>query len=593
MKRVRGWSFFLLAVMLVTLFSGSGAYAAPARPSGLTAVPLGSSSIKLTWDVSGADYYRVYYGTSSSGLSLYASVGAASCVVQSLRCNTKYYFRVRAFSSGAASPFSVTVNARTAVGIAAPSYLGASAVSSSQIDLGWPAVPGADGYVLYRADSPSGPYSAFGITSYTHFSDTGLAGNTRRYYKVRAHNSAGEGYFSVKASARTFPPAVTGLRANALPTGGVRLNWSAASGASRYKVLCSTTATGTYVQVGETGSLSFTYSSLASDAGFYFKVRAGNSSGEGPDSDSVYIRTFPAVPAGLHAQPWTISKILLTWPSVEGAAKYAVYRAGSSSGQYVKIGETAAISYLSTGLKEGKRYYFRISAINAGGGESARSGKASSKTLSVTATPPKPDFKLINYTYNGIYLRAAFGHAVSPNYPGTMEPTFKFYYGTSKSGMKAGLHGVKTAADVFGGDAFTMNVLPGATMWYGFRAYFGNHSGPMQMFKIAALPGPTGLTAGPSGGAGVVEFGWNTIPEAARYDVYVSTAAPDTMRSWVDNKAALSAAHKLSYKGFAHDTLFYVTNIPNHSSLYYIVVPANASGVEGWFFNRVYFTFNY
>jgi hypothetical protein len=406
-------------------------------------------------------------------------------------------------------------------------------------------------------------------------------------------NSAGEGYFSARASATTFPPAATGLHATALPAGGVRLTWHAASGATRYRILRADSYSGSYFQVGDTSKLYFTHMAVASDSDNYYILSAYNSAGSSPGTDAVFVHTLPAVPTGLHAEPQTISKILLTWPSVAGAAKYSVYRAASAGGQYKKIGDTTGTSYTSTGLKDGTRYYFRISAVNAGGGESAKSGKVSCKTYSITGTPHKPDFKLINYTVVGTYYRAAFGHAVSAYYPSTMEPTFRFYYGTSKSSMKASLHGVKTAEAVFGGDTFTMNVLPGQAMWYGFRACFGNHSGPMQMFKIAALARPTGLTAGPAGGASVVEFGWNIISEASRYNVYVSMAEPDPLRSWADNKATLTAAHDLSYKGYTNDTLFYVTSVPNHSSLYYIVVPANASGVEGWSFNYIYYTFSY
>jgi len=593
MNRFNRWSFLLAVVILISMFSSTVANAAPAKPTGLTAVSLGSSLIQLTWVASGADYYRVYYGTNTSDMSLYGTVYISSCAAKSLKCNTRYFFKVRAFSSGASSPYSLTVNARTTVGIAAPSYLTATAVSSSQINLGWASVSGADGYVVYRAKSSSGPYSALFTTTNLQYSDIGLAGNTRRYYRVRALNSAGEGYFSPKAIARTYPPAVTGLHASALPSGGVGLKWNAASGAGWYKIYCSTAPAGIYYQLGETDKLSYTHSPMTSDTDFYLKVRAGNSSGEGPVSDFVFVRTLPAVPTGLHAGPKTISKIELTWSAVVGAAKYAVYRAASSGGQYKKIGEAAGNTYTSSGLKEDKRYYFRVSAINAGGGESAKSAKVSCKTYSITGTPHKPDFKLINYTWSGVYLRAAFGHSASAYYPNTMEPTFKFYYGTSKSSMKASLHGVKSAEAVFGGDHFTMNVLPGQAMWYGFRACFGNHPGPMQMFKIAALARPTGLTVGSAGGAGVVEFGWNIIPEAALYNVYVSTVAPDTLRSWQNNKATLTAAHKLSYKGNTNDTLYYITNVPNHSTLYYIVVPANFAGIEGWFFNSLMFTFNY
>ncbi|MFB9903766.1 chitinase [Allokutzneria oryzae] len=80
---------------------------------------------------------------------------------------------------------------------AVPSGLSATASSSSSISLAWSAVPGADGYSVYRDGAKVG--NATG-TSYT---DTGLQPSTTHTYAVAAYNGAGESARSATISATT------------------------------------------------------------------------------------------------------------------------------------------------------------------------------------------------------------------------------------------------------------------------------------------------------------------------------------------------------------------------------------------------------
>jgi fibronectin type 3 domain-containing protein len=80
------------------------------------------------------------------------------------------------------------------------------------------------------------------------------------------------------------------------------------------------------------------------------------------------------------------SSIKLTWTAVTGATKYAVYRYDFSAAKYVKIANAASTSYTNTGLQSGVKYYYKVSAINAGGG-SALSSPASAKTLIAVVNP--------------------------------------------------------------------------------------------------------------------------------------------------------------------------------------------------------------
>ncbi|WP_233531217.1 glycosyl hydrolase 53 family protein [Paenibacillus alkalitolerans] len=93
----------------------------------------------------------------------------------------------------------------------------------------------------------------------------------------------------------------------------------------------------------------------------------------------------PAAPEQLTAEPSGRAAIDLQWTQVEGATGYNVYRADSKNEEYVRVNESALTeaSFHDSRLNAGRVYYYRVSAVNAGG-ESERSG-----AVSVTTNPGK------------------------------------------------------------------------------------------------------------------------------------------------------------------------------------------------------------
>ncbi|MFF7161154.1 PA14 domain-containing protein [Streptomyces sp. NPDC008086] len=125
-------------------------------------------------------------------------------------------------------------------------------------------------------------------------------------------------------------------------------------------------------------------------AAYYYEVRAydkaGNeSAGTADQLVTTADRTAPAVPAA----PTTASEeegLRVGWSAVEGAASYRVYRASSTSGTYTRVGSTAQVSHLDTSAVEDTTYYYRVTALDAAGNESARSVAVSGKRRDIT--PP-------------------------------------------------------------------------------------------------------------------------------------------------------------------------------------------------------------
>ncbi|MFG2130841.1 fibronectin type III domain-containing protein [Streptomyces sp. NPDC048751] len=124
---------------------------------------------------------------------------------------------------------------------------------------------------------------------------------------------------------------------------------------------------------------------------YYYEVRAydkaGNESGGTADQLVTTVdRTPPATPAG----PTTTSEadgLRITWSGSTGAATYRVYRAASADGTYTRVGSTSRLSYLDTSAAGATTYYYRVTAVDAAGNESARSVAVSGTRRDLTPPP--------------------------------------------------------------------------------------------------------------------------------------------------------------------------------------------------------------
>jgi chitodextrinase len=172
----------------------SGDTAAPTVPSNLTASPVSSSQINLSWtastDNTAVTGYNIYRGGSLVGASVTNSYSDTL-----LTGNTSYTYTVAAYdaagnlsgqsASASATTFTVSVD-NTAPSV--PSNLTATSISAFQINLVWTASTdnvGVVGYKIYRAGTQ---IATSGTNSY---SDAGLAASTSYSYTVAAYDAAG------------------------------------------------------------------------------------------------------------------------------------------------------------------------------------------------------------------------------------------------------------------------------------------------------------------------------------------------------------------------------------------------------------------
>lgn len=185
-------------------------------------------------------------------------------------------------------------------------------------------------------------------------------------------------------TATSLPTTPIGVRAS-LASSQVALSWVPAVAAGSYSIQRATSATGTYVRVGQSLSASFTDASVAQGATYYYRVAALNVNGASPPSAVVSIvipSAAPVAPANLTAIAGTTS-VQLGWTdrsSNETGFGVEVSTTGKTWTQLGTVGINAT-GCTVTGLARRTRYYFRVRALGGGGLHSAYSNPVQARTL--------------------------------------------------------------------------------------------------------------------------------------------------------------------------------------------------------------------
>jgi fibronectin type 3 domain-containing protein len=268
---------------------------------------------------------------------------------------------------------------------------------NAQVSLSWAASTGATSYHVKRGAASGGPYTLLSSPTSTSFVDTGLSNGTKYFYVVSAVNSAGESANSAEVSATpsapvTAPAAPAGLVATA-GNAAVNLVWNTSSGAASYHVKRATVSGGPYTQIAAPTSATFADSGLTNGTKYFYVVSAVNSAGESANSAQASATpiapvTIPPVPSGLTATAGN-AQVSLTWSASNGATSYHVKRATVSGGPYTQISAPTSANFTDTGLTNGTKYFYVVSAVNSAG-ESANSGEASATPSAPVTVPSVP-----------------------------------------------------------------------------------------------------------------------------------------------------------------------------------------------------------
>ncbi len=168
----------------------------PPAPTGFTATS-GGNSIELSWDYrDGVSNYRIEQrlSTSSSWTVVTSTATGTSYNVSNLSLNTEYEFSVRAYGDGTTyeaewSPYSY--DSATTGGMEtppAPTGFTATAVSDTEVDLGWNYVSGISSYgIEQRLNSSSSWTTLTSTLTGASYRVSNLTADTEYQFRVRAY----------------------------------------------------------------------------------------------------------------------------------------------------------------------------------------------------------------------------------------------------------------------------------------------------------------------------------------------------------------------------------------------------------------------
>jgi len=353
----------------------------PAIPGGVTETP-GDTQVTLSWSAAaGAVSYNVMEATTSGAETILTNVTGTSVIdnIAAVDGVTNFYIIQASNATGVANSAEVQSEP-----IQTPTGLTAVANSTPQVVLSWSSATGATNYTVLRSTT-SGTETTLvtGVATAGYTDSTAVPGNTY-FYKVAGANSTGQGANSAEASAIMVPATPTGV-AQTPGDSQVALTWSAASGATSYNVLRSTTSGSGYSTITSVSSptTAYTDTGLTDGTTYYYVIQGVNATGNSANSSQVTSAPLAAV-TGLGATAGNNS-VALTWSAASGATSYTVKRSTTSGAETTLVTGVTAAAYTDSTALNGSTYYYIVQGVNATG-----TGGNSSEVNSTPTGPQAP-----------------------------------------------------------------------------------------------------------------------------------------------------------------------------------------------------------
>jgi fibronectin type 3 domain-containing protein/DNA-binding protein YbaB len=499
-----------------------------AMPTGLLLSP-GDQTVNISWNpVAGATGYNIYYGT-APGLttaSQHVQTATNSYQQSNLANGTTYYYRVSAVGTAGESPLSIELSVVPQIPAPGMPEGVTATAGDTKVAIAWNSVPTAASYNIYWATKPGVTKNGNRLENKTSpYLHDGRSNGVTYYYRVSAVNVGGEGPLSDEASATPqipAPSAPTGLTATP-GNGVVTIAWNATPTATSYNIYYSITPGVTTASPQLPGILNSPYSHWGRTNGtrYYYRVAAVNAGGEGPLStdevSAVPQVSGPGVPGCVDVTPGN-GRVTITWCAVSGATGYNIYWAttpGVTKGSNLLANKTSP--YVHTGLTNGTKYYYRVSAVNAGG-ESLLSIEVN--TMPQIPAPSAPT--CVTATPGNAQVTVAWNAAAGAT-------SYNLYYATSP-GVTISSSKIQGVASPY----LHTGRTNGTRYYYRVSAVNAGGESPLStevnaMPQIPAPGAPTGVTA--TAGNAQVTVTWTAVSGATSYNLYYAMSPGVTIAS--------------------------------------------------------------
>ena len=373
-------------------------------PIAASATNITATGFTANWSASSAaTKYFLDVSTTSDFSTLLADynnkdVGNVTTVdLTSLNANTQYYYRVRATDGTTTTSNSNTISVMTL--LTSPAALPATDITTTGFTANWNHSTDATSYKIDV--STSSDFSTL-ITDYNNKdvgSDTtaivsSLTPGTTYYYRVRGstinNTSGNSNSIMVSTENLAIPLAPVAKEVTNITTTSFTANWNSSLGAAYYSLDVSTDEAFSNIlsdyndkNVGLVTMLNV--SGLTPSTNYYYRIRASNSGGTSPNSNTISVITALAAPVAIAATNITQSGFTANWNAETNVTNYWLDVSTDSTfssfiANYNNKDAGNATSMTVTSLSPNITYYYRVSASNNNG------SSPYSNTITVTTT---------------------------------------------------------------------------------------------------------------------------------------------------------------------------------------------------------------
>ena len=360
----------------------------PAKPGQLYASVTSTTAVTLNWtDLSNNELeYRIERLTDPGVFTQIATIPAVTgsalgvtYVDNTVQSGKTYIYRIRAWNTLGNSPYSneVTINAWDSV---TPATLVVTPVSSSRIDLAW-SYSGTASYntIIERKTGTDGAWTPIYTTAMgtVKFSDSGLAANTRYFYRVKKSlgtGSAGIPFPNDNVGIGAYTYLSTLSLTGAADTGNrIILSWSGNT-AGADVIIERKMPNGSFSAlstVGPSASSWYDKTGLVPSASYTYRIKAKTTINESLYSSEVTVRNiYLEPPTGLSVTVITGSAVTLKWTDNSTDENgFEIWRYTEGAGTYTlyaTVGKNIT-TFTDSLIHNGVQYTYKVRAYVAAG----------------------------------------------------------------------------------------------------------------------------------------------------------------------------------------------------------------------------------
>lgn len=263
------------------------------------------------------------------------------------------------------------------------------------------------GFNIYRSCSQDGPFSLHATTTAPPYADEELKLNEVFYYRVATVSQTGSNseLSAVVRGETTIAPAPPIFMNVEADIRGARLTWRPRPGSSSdqratpqgYRVYRSPSDGGALTRIADlpADAVSCSDSGLSEGVKYVYTITGYNRDGAEGDYSARLAVTPLSSPTSLRAKSGTTRQTELSWDRYGSkfAEGYVVYRSAAKDGAYTPIARVKggdATSFIDQEPAGGIAYWYRLSAYNGGGEETAPTEPVSVVGGNAPARPIQP-----------------------------------------------------------------------------------------------------------------------------------------------------------------------------------------------------------